>query len=297
MYDFWKLFKEYEDTRLTTKKASSQYRYVIQSLEEYLGKEFFHVTPSDADLYAAQFETGKTSAPLTKTGDVRIRILKSIGTFMEEQVSGYVSPFTHLKVNRREKYKKSDLVSMETVDMVLSEAKESGNHRAFLAITLALRMCLSQSEILNLCRNHFYQTEDGSYFLNVPAASDYKERTIPVPSDVTRLLDELQPAFLLSKGNQPLFCNTETNLPISDVTLWKSIKKATSAVDGGSEVTLQNVRTLGIALLAQQNNELADVVRYSGIHEHWSYLWEGFKRDPIQLTSMQNITVHHSDKD
>lgn len=297
MADFWELYKDYENERLRKKAAKDHYRHVLKTMEQYVEKDFFQVTPDDADIYAAQYETGDLVKPLTTTGDVRIRILKSVGTYMEVKNPGYISPFTHLAVNKREKYQRSDLVDAKTVDLVLAEAKRTGNLRAFLAISLALKMCLSTAELLKLKRSHFFKDENLKLYLFVPATEEYKERIIVVEENIQDLIRECRPGFFSSKDDEYLICNEKTKSPISSTALRKSITAASDPVKKGELVTLQNVRKLGIALLAQEHNDLRDVVKYSGIHENLAYLYEGFKNKKIELPHMTHITIQLNESD
>ncbi len=296
MPDFWELYKNFEDERLKNEETISHYRYVIRSMEEFLSRDFFAVRQTDADLYAEQFRTGNPDKPFTTTGDVRLRILKSVGTFMEGHVSGYISPFTHIELNRTEKFNHGDLVHMEAVSRVLEEAERTGNSRVFMAVTLALRLCLAPAEIINLDSGYFFLKHE-RYYLEVPATEDYKERTLPVPDDVIRMIKKFRPGFLFSLKREPLFVNERKSgiVPIGEKSLWRSVNLVAKSLPDCEMVTLQNVRTLGIALLCQSANRPSDVAAFCGISEKWMYRYEGFKRDPIELVTLPNISVHLSD--
>jgi len=287
MSRFWDTYKTYEDERIGTDSNRTHYRKVLSDLETLFSTGFLELTPAQADAY---HEYLRNSELADTTKNERLRIVKSVGLYMEEKISGYKSPFTHLThYTVQSFFKFTEIPTLEGAAAALETAERSGNLRAFLAMTLAFRMCLTTSELIAVTSDHFLTLEDKCY-LSVPA-SQFKERTIQVPEDVVDLIKRLEPGFFGSSG-KPLL-HTKKGKPIRQVTIAKQV--ATVSKEAGYPLTLQDIRNLGILLWYQNNPNKERVADYLGSKGNWLFRFEMLAKQPVRDLRTPNITVHLSE--
>ena len=289
MADFWSLYEDYENIRLKSRTVQKRYRTELAELELYTNKDFLSITPAEAHDYRKHL-TQKGLDDTTK--DVILRIFKSIGTYMETAVPGYQSPFTTIPFFQEVTfYQGYQVPTLEEVSILLSRSKETGNKRAFLALTLALKLCLTASEIIAIVNGHFKNTSDGIY-LEV-YSSDYKCRILPVPDDVVTVIQEYVPGFFLSDKSTPLF-RKEDGEAIKIRQIQRDVKKVNEST--GDEITLQQVRLLGIHLLLESNKNKEAVASFLGVSGRWLFRYENphdakSKRMPSESVKLPNIQV------
>ena len=92
MSDFWQTYEEYEDERIRTEANQRHYRKVISDLETQLNADFLNITPAQANAYYEAIKVGNLA--LT-TKNERLRIVKSIGLYMEAKFQA-IAP--HLRI-------------------------------------------------------------------------------------------------------------------------------------------------------------------------------------------------------
>lgn len=288
MSDFWQTYEEYEDERIRTEANQRHYRKVISDLETQLNANFLNITPAQANVYYEAIKVGNLA--LT-TKNERLRIVKSIGLYMEGKIPGYRSPFTHLRPYSDQGFlRASEVPSMEDLSAVMAVAEAGGKMREFMAMSLAFRMCLTTSELVSLRSVHFKTQPDGQMYLDVPA-NEFRERTIPVPEDIITLIRRIEPDFFLGES-KPLLYNTRNKKPIRDVTLAKQIAAISKEAD--MEITLQDIRNLGILLYYKANPNKEALAEYLGTDGRWLFRYDLLARQPINNIQSPNVTVHLS---
>lgn len=291
MPDFWTLYEDYENIRLKSRNVQKRYRTELAELELYTNKDFLSISSTEAHNYR-KYLTQKGLDDTTK--DVILRIFKSIGTYMETAVPGYHSPFTTIPFFHEVTfYQGNQVPTLEDVSLLLSRAKDTGNKRAFLALTLALRLCLTASEIIAIVNGHFKNGTDG-ICLEV-YTSDYKCRVLPVPDDVVNVIKEYAPGFFLSTASTPLFKKEDNGEAIKIRQIQRDVKKVNEST--GDEITLQQVRLLGIHLLLESNKDKEAVASFLGVSGRWLFRYENphdssSKRMPSGSVKMPNIQVY-----
>lgn len=288
MNDFWMLYENYEATRLKNQTTKKRYRKIIKEVENFTNTEFLSVTSINAYAYKRYL----TSLGLDNTTkDSRLRIVKSIGMYFEQVMPGYRSPFTILPFFEEcTFYTGKDIPTLEDVSTLLQIAEEHGNTRAFLAISLALRLCLSLSEIAAIRSSHFVLGETAATLY--VQESDHGSRTIPVPSDVLSIIKEVQSEFLLAK-DQPLFGKKNGSI-VSPRTIRRSLEELYQYTE--VRTTLQEIRLLGIYLMLKNNNEKDEVAAFAGISDRWIFRYEKLLPRPVANVSLPNIKIEFEKK-
>ena len=180
---------------------------------------------------------------------------------------------------------------MKQVSDLLAEAQRTENVRGFLAATLAFRLCLTNKEIIAIRREHFKFMLDGECFLQVLEGSN-KERTIPVPHDVTDQISDLVPNFFQLPNDTPLLV-TRSNKPLSTRTLSRCIQQIYQDTELEA-VTLSEIRSLGILLLLQEKNDVNVVREFLGITDRWLFRYEKQVQNPVCNISLPNIRVYQN---
>ncbi len=288
MSDFWQIYDGYEDERIRTESNQRHYRKVISDLETQLNTEFLNITPAQANTY---YETIKAADLALTTKNERLRIVKSIGLYMENKIPGYRSPFTHLRPYSDQSFlHASEVPSMEDLSAVMAVAEVGGKMREFMAMSLAFRMCLTTSELVSLRSVHFKTQPDGQMYLDVPA-NEFRERTIPVPEDIVTMIRQVEPGFFLGES-KPLLYNARNKKPIRDVTLAKQIAIISREAD--IKITLQDIRNLGILLYYKENPNKEALAEYLGTDGRWLFRYDLLARQPIRSIRSPNVTVHLS---
>ena len=127
-------------------------------------------------------------------------------------------------------------------------------------------------------------------YLDVPA-NEFRERTIQVPEDIITLIRRIEPDFFLGES-KPLLYNTRNKKPIRDVTLAKQIAAISKEAD--MEITLQDIRNLGILLYYKANPNKEALAEYLGTDGRWLFRYDLLARQPINNIQSPNVTVHLS---
>ena len=286
MSNFWDIYQLYEDERIRTEANQRHYRKVLSELENWLHTDFLSITPSQANDFYNYIKASKLAIT---TKNERLRIVKSIGGYMEEKISDYRSPFTHLRPYSRQSFlKKEEMLTMEELSLAMAIAENSNNWRAFLAMVLAFRLCLTTSEIVSLRSIHFKKGNDEQMYLTVPA-KEFRERTIVVPEDVYTIMHKINPSFFAGEISTLIY-NDKTRMPIKEVTITKQI--AIISKKAGIPMTLQSIRNLGILLYYKTNPDKNLLAEYLGSKGNWLFRFDRLAKEPINNIKSQNVTIH-----
>lgn len=179
----------YLDT-LKNERTKREYIRLCNNIMEFCQKDFFALTEQDAFDYLHSLESMVSAGSLKiSTLNTKMAVLHSISNYMLQHPS--ITPEDYLqnpfwnphRLNGKRMLNMSHILSVNEVDVLLSEAKSSP--MVFLAIALAFRMGLSTSEMLTLRLKDFFQDAENEYGLHL------SRRTVKVPKDIIDLLDRL----------------------------------------------------------------------------------------------------------
>lgn len=288
---FHQIFSDFIYERLSNETSITRYRSIITDLEMVTGTDFLNISPILAHEYRKDLKTRLIN---DNTKDEYLRILKSIGTYTESKLPGYISPFTSLAYFAETTvYMDGEIPTLKQVSDLLAEADRTENIRGFLAVTLAFRLCLTNKEIIAIRRGHFKYMLDGTCFLHVLEGVN-KERSIPVPQDVIDQISDLLPAFFQAADDTPLLM-TRSKKPLSTRTLSRCIQQIYLDTNIDT-VTLSEVRSLGILLLLQEKNDINIVREFLGITDRWLFRYEKQVQNPVSSISLPNIRIYQNPK-
>lgn len=288
MDNFWDLYENYENTRLNTLTTRRRYRKVIEEVETFAKTDFLHVSQINAYAYKRYLTTLGLD---DTTKDSRLRIVKSIGMYFEQVLPNYHSPFTILPFFEEcTFYTGKDVPTLEDVSELLQIAEEHENFRAFLAITLALRLCLSLSEIAAVRSSHFVIGETACVMY--VQESTIERRTIPVPDDVLNLIKKVYPKFF-SEKDMPLFAK-KNGSTVSPRTIRRSLEELYQYTE--LRTTLQEIRLLGIYLMLKSNKNKEEVAAFAGISDRWMFRYEKLLPKPVANVTLPNIRIEFESK-
>lgn len=288
-HNFNQILSSFINDRLMNETSITRYKSILADLEQVTSVDFLNVSLVIAHEYRKELAKRPLNA---NTKDEYLRILKSIGTYTETKIPGYISPFTSVAYfSEITAYTDGEIPTMKQVSDLLAEAERTENIRGFLAATLAFRLCLTNKEIIALRREHFRFMLDGECFLKVLEGAN-KERTIPVPHDVVELISNMLPTFFNSTDDTPLLL-TRSNKPLSTRTLSRCIQQIYQNTNLDA-VTLSEIRSLGILLLLQEKNDVSIVREFLGISDRWLFRYEKQVQNPISSISLPNIHIYQN---
>lgn len=272
------IWKKFQESRLTRYKVIQHYYKVINDVCTFSDKDFLILTHTDAQAYRDYLLNTKNLA--RSTVDERLRILKSVGSFIEEnssefQLHDYKSPFSVLNFQINDfMFTDHQIPKAEQIDIFMDNASKT-DASVFIASVLALRMCMATCEMVAIRRKHFTRLDDTGFRLSVP--SDPKSvRNIPVPEDVIQCINIHHPGFFDKDDNAPLLIKNDNPIShhkgsISERALQirvSSINKSLS--DDKICLNLQNIRNFGILELLRHNTE-EQVSAFTGLDGRWLY--------------------------
>lgn len=285
------VWKDYSTQRLRSSNSKKRYLSVINNICNFCCLDFFALDTANAIRYKRHLdEKGYAQG----TQDEHFRILKSIGSYIENNSSlyypGYVSPFTFISFEEPTTfYDNCEIPEISIVDQMLQQATRQQKPFAFIAITLAFRCALLASEIIQLQRGHFIENEEEhSVSLMIPE-TPLISRHIPVPDDVVQCLKRLASSFWDGNSTQRLF-QKRNGQPITLRTLQRSIQTVSNAT--GTHTTLREIRNLSILELLRSNRDYSNVAAFTGLDGRWLFRFERclMERSLVEV-NLPNIQV------
>lgn len=173
-------------------------------------------------------------------------------------------------------FSSESLPSLSQADRVLAWLRENNDFTTFAAVSLALRCALTVQELVSLRRFMFFTDAKGRTGLRLPmtdarkkgrgsvATGEEKTRVVKLPEDaaeVVRLLTAGRPAGEES-GEQSLLLN-KYGRPLTARSLQMRLREACLACQI-SPFTMNELRTLGIALMLKGGASVSQAAAYTG---------------------------------
>lgn len=194
--EFRELFRRY-GCSVRKNRTLEEYVSYVNLICGFLQMDFLEINTESAERYMrymmSSYHDGKLSR---KTICVRLSCYKSIGRYLEEVSSGYISPFEYIR-----RPDKSDdsinpkrIPTIEELDSFMSVVKNDPMYFAIYA--LATRVGLSASAILKLrdadvMRETYGEERDEvKMFLRLDGNGLSEDRYIILPKDVTEILEQ-----------------------------------------------------------------------------------------------------------
>lgn len=245
-----------QDFLSTLKKEHTQknYLHAIKDISNTFKKDFLDLSRQEITAYFSNLELSGSSL------SVHFYCCHSFSVYLQEYLDDYTSPFLGLSFGTdATEYTKDDFPSLEELDNLLSNAVYGSD--LYLAIVLALRMCLSLTEIVSLVPSQFKADIAGRFFLSLNRKSDTDMSVTPI---ILAVPDDIIPLITGRDRREYLFINKRGN-PMNTRTFQRHLKAT------GTKWTFQSLRSFGIFLLLEGGADEFEAASFSGVTGRWLF--------------------------
>lgn len=288
--NFTRLLAEYPSTPQGKKNTITALRKLIKRS----GKELFYITRNDAESFydscISDIHNGTYKPLYIKT---IMHSLKAFYKYINELPEDnsvetafpcrrHGNPFGDIMINIPDKleYREEDFPSMENIDTLLSLCPTESLKTA---VCLALKMCLSVSEISGLKKDQIILNNDKMYlrFSSVTELGEYP-RYLLVPDDLRPMLSKLCSS---TDASYEYLLISKRHTPCAVRTLEHALNKIVTENSLGSSLTFSSLRNMGIRILLNNGAHPEEVADYLGIQGKWL---SRFETVPLHLVKDMN---------
>lgn len=181
------------------------------------------------------------------------------------------NPFSDIIINIPDKleYQESDFPSMENIDTLLSLCPTPSLKAA---VCLALKMCLTISDISALKKDQVIMDNDKMYirFVSVTELGEYP-RYLLVPDDLHSMILQLCNS---TDASYEYLLISRRHTPCAVRTLEHALNKIVRENNLGSNLTFSSLRNMGIRILLNNGAMPQEVADYLGIQGKWLSRYE-----------------------
>lgn len=253
---------------MRNKRTAIEYVGYIRILCNQLEKDFLDISEKDATLIFAKWETMMKEGRLNrKTICVRLSCYNSLSSFILEKMKHllpeFLSPF--YKIRRpdvTDHILPSQVPSMSELDAVFSQA--SSNPMYYLILALGTRACMPATKITQITINSIYKEKGRTYLYLKGTAGDDSDRTILLPSDVAKLLDNYLRTLQVIDSSGHIFYNARGNV-LTLKNIDSQISKYVNAAALERNYTLKDFRCRGILEMINAGSDEATIMSYTGL--------------------------------
>lgn len=272
--------------QLKTAAAKEKYLYAIDSLCEYVGKDFLLVDGNEALSYYRKLLSGEIRRkdtrkeadlqtqprPLSKkTVYMRFACVRSFATYLQanQELLGitYDSPFTFMQlegVRPSELVKPSAVPLKSELDSLFSAITD---RQMYLIVALVVKCGLPVKQLITLApRNIVLDKKDQ---LAIRFTRGHAERVIKVPEE---LAVELL-SFAENNARQEYLFSNSYGKPLTERTLQLRFKKLSEDA-GLSGWTLQDLRNTAACYMLGSGFTKNEVAKHLGVQERWMYRYD-----------------------
>ena len=262
---FKKAFSAYA-VSVRSERTLGEYVSIVNMITSFLGKDFLKITEPDALRYfeylQGEVERGNISSG---TYNLRTSCMKTIAKFVQEEGLGFENPFVRVKrYEADDSIKERFIPTIDELDKIIESA--SGDPMWFLILCLALRACLTATQITRIRRHNIFVESDGRVILFYPKTSTQpKDLWITLPKDVRGLmLSYLE----TEKGDEEghIFFNEWRN-PLSIRNVDKGVKKFVAASGVPHHYSLKDLRSRGVLEMASADIDPEEIGEYAGLSQ------------------------------
>ena len=279
-------------------RTRKEYFKIINDFNKEIGHDPLTLTSKEAKQYY-NYLLNKMEHNLISysTGVMRLSVIRSICNFIEyyniNHGNKYINYFKEYSLPEPDRLidEKGMPNSLE-INNILEAIKECDDKKAFLIFSLAVKCALTNSEICKLNMEYIVLDKtSNSICINYPANSRNNiARTIKIPDDVAKLLDEYIYENNIKEG--PVFINKRKNrmqLRDSERLIEKYCKICLDNNKIRNKYTLQALRHAGLSYMLAGGAPKDAVANYAGITGRWMTRY-----DRIITSKTYNQAVNYS---
>ena len=263
-----KILHDYAVANLNKAETYPKYKSAVDSLCEFCKKEFPAIDSHDAKRYFDYCERVKLNDENTLV--FKRSVFLSLAAFLEDRYKDYsILPFTYSDAYRFLHFENSQYISpdmlpkIKDVDRLISYLKDKRDYRTLFTVSLALKLSLTASEIINIRASDFIENDAGEKFIRI-RNSKPPDRFLLMPADLTAVADlyfKSLSAKIQADGNAPII-TSKGGKPLTYRTVANDLKEACK--ETGVDITFNNLRNLSIAYMLKQGAEDDDIAALTG---------------------------------
>ena len=251
--DTYSLFQDFLSV-LKKQKSRDVYSIAVAKICQTCSKDFLDLTLSDVRHFFSSLDLKDT------TKSSYFYCCHSFAAYAEGLVDSYVSPFTTFEFHKEQPdYVVSDFPPEETLYQLLRRAGQGTD--LYLAILLALRLCLSVQELASLIPEHFFMDKDSRMFLSIVRKPGSPPTVLEVPRDMHDMV-------LCRQNRDSLLLNQQ----MKPITV-RALQRRLSSL--GTEWTWRKLRAFGTLLLLNSGVAELDVAKICGVTGRWMHRYRG----------------------
>ncbi len=232
----------------------------INEAMDYLKKDFIDFRQEDSDKYY-DYLIKKTKAHLLKATTVKKKLneLHKFSEFIEEYKETFKVEeefenfFKRYAVQYVADYETTELMPIQKIDAILQSARE--NLMDYLILSLAFRMTLKSTQIIELKKEDFIADPNGVYLI-MPNKKEIKY----VPDDVVTILER----YLNEREEKEYLFYNKWGRKLNKQYLHRMLKKHTMQA-GVSQCSMQDLRNTGAGVMFAYGVESQHVAKQMGI--------------------------------
>lgn len=232
----------------------------INEAMDYLEKDFIDFRQKDTDKYY-NYLIKKTKSHLLKATTVKKKLneLHKFSEFIVEYKDAFgVSQefedfFKRYAVQYVADYETTELMPIQKVDAILQSARE--NLMDYLILSLAFRMTLKSTQIIELKKEDFIADPNGVYLI-MPNKKDIKY----VPEDIVVILEQ----YLEQREDKGFLFYNKWGRKLNKQYLHRMLRKHTKQA-GVSDCSMQDLRNTGAGVMFAYGVESQHVAKQMGI--------------------------------
>lgn len=259
---FWPLYAR----KLKSDKSRKTYWSDIVSFTEILKKDFLEITQEDVD-YFYYYHTKKAPVKLA-TLQKKFRELSAFSDFIAENITGILGRdiifenyfFSYLtELNAQVQMAKGHIPTVQEMDKLLQLAAKN-NIMHYAIFTLIYRCAVRPSELIRIRPADFLYNPEGCY---LKVGEKKKERIIPLPEDVTDILEQYKRTRL---QQIPSFFYNKAHMPFNERALERLVQEYAENA-GISPITMYGIRDASVALMCACGAPASNIARDCGLTE------------------------------
>ncbi|MDE7478099.1 MAG: site-specific integrase [Lachnospiraceae bacterium] len=182
------------------------------------------------------------------------------------------SPFCDIIIDIPDKleYQETDFPSMESIDTLLSLCPTASLKAA---VCLALKMCLTISDISTLKKNQIIIDDDNKMYIRFVSVTELGEypRYLLVPNDLHTMILQL---YNSTDASYEYLLISRRHTPCAVRTLEHALNKIVKENNLGNNLTFSSLRNMGIRILLNNGALPQEVADYLGIQGKWLSRYE-----------------------
>lgn len=262
---FKNLFAEY-GASVRSERTRDEYVSIVNMITTYLCKDFMKISESDALLYFGYLRGEVLGGRISvSTYNLRASSLKSIAKFLEEKDLDFENPFGRvIRMEGDDSIKERYIPSVTELDQIIDAAKDDSMW--YLILCLALRACLSATQITQIRKQNIHVEEDGRVILYFPpGATQPNGLWVTLPEDMRDLFLSYVNSVSGDEAGH-IFFNERKN-PLSVRNIDHGVKRFVDASGVERKYTIKDLRSRGVLEMASAGIDPEIIQEYTGLSQ------------------------------